>query len=64
MVIEVEQLELPDQLVKVFVTVAYATSEDVDRGYPGEIGIESGDSHAGLAPDMSSKSGRGKKAKP
>lgn len=49
LVIEVEEFELPDRSIEVFVTVAYGTSEGVGRCYPGEITIESNDAHAGLA---------------
>lgn len=49
--IEVEEYELPDGSIEVFVTVAYGTSEDVDDCHPGEIKIERGNPHAGLGLD-------------
>ena len=49
--IEVEEFELPDQSIEVFVTVAYGTSEDVDRCHPGEFRIDRSDPHAGLGLD-------------
>jgi len=51
LVIEVEEYELPDGSIGVFVTVAYGTSEDVDNCHPGELKIDSGDPHAGLSLD-------------
>lgn len=51
LVIEVEEYELPDGSIEVFVTVAYGTSEDVDDCHPGELKIESDDPHAGLSLD-------------
>lgn len=51
LVIEVEEYELPDGAIEVFVTVAYGTSEDVDNCHPGELKIESSDPHAGLSLD-------------
>lgn len=51
LVIDVEEYELPDGSIEVFVTVAYGTSEDVDNRHPGELKIESSDSHAGLSLD-------------
>lgn len=51
MVIDVEEYELPDDSIEVFVTVAYGTSEDVDDCHPGEIKIASSDPHAGLSLD-------------
>ena len=51
LVIEVEEYELPDGAVDVFVTVAYGTSEGVDDRHPGELKIESSDPHAGLSLD-------------
>ena len=51
LVIEVEEYELPDGSIEVFVTVAYGTSEGVDNCHPGELKIDSGDPHAGLSLD-------------
>lgn len=51
LVIEVEEFELPDQSIEVFVTVAYGTSVDVEHCHPGEIRINSTDPHAGLGLD-------------
>ena len=51
LVIDVEEYELPDGLLEIFVTVAYGTSENVNYRYPGELKIESSDSHAGLSFD-------------
>jgi hypothetical protein len=51
LVIDVEEYELPDDSIEVFVTVAYGTSENVDDCHPGEIKIESSDPQAGLSLD-------------
>jgi len=51
LVIEVEEYELPDGAIEVFVTVAYGTSEDVDNCHPGEFKLENTDLHAGLSLD-------------
>ncbi|OGA05987.1 MAG: hypothetical protein A3D95_10870 [Betaproteobacteria bacterium RIFCSPHIGHO2_12_FULL_69_13] len=50
LVIEVEEYELPEGSIEVFVTVAYGTSEDVDNCHPGELKIES-NQDAGLSFD-------------
>jgi len=49
--IEVEEYELAGGAIEVFVTVAYGTSEGLDNCHPGELKIESTDSHAGLSLD-------------
>jgi hypothetical protein len=51
LIIEVEEYELPDGSIEVFVVLAYGTSEDVDNCHPGELKIESSDPHAGLGLD-------------
>ncbi|MBI2318638.1 MAG: hypothetical protein HYU75_17010 [Betaproteobacteria bacterium] len=51
LVTEVEEYELPEGSIEVFVTVAYGTSEDVDNCHPGEIKIESTNRDAGLSLD-------------
>lgn len=51
LVIEVEEYELPDGSIEVFVTVAYGTSEDVDNCHPGELKVESSNRDAGLGLD-------------
>ena len=51
LVVEVEEYEMPDGSIEVFVTVAYGTSEDVDNCHPGELKIGSNDPHAGLGLD-------------
>src|SRR3972149_6880103 len=50
LVIEVEEYELPEGSIEVFVTVAYGTSEDVDNCHPGELKFES-NQDAGLSFD-------------
>lgn len=51
LVLEVEEFQLPDGSIEVFVTVAYGTSEDVNNCHPGEFRISRSDPHAGLALD-------------
>jgi hypothetical protein len=61
LVIDVEEYELPDDSIEVFVTVAYGTSENVDDCHPGEIKIESSDPQAGLSLDTKFDIGNGVK---
>ncbi len=49
LVCDVEEYELPDGSLEVFVEIAYGTSEDVDNCHPGEIKIQSGDPRTGLS---------------